>query len=135
MNIFAVPDLSGVFADGYWMWLLPLALVAMDVVTGTIDGLQKHKLKSSIAATGLQKKSGYFFLLLTVSVLNWAFELPFHFITFFSMYISLIELISILENLRDMGIRIPRFLTSALEDAVEDLEDGNKPGGSNGNNS
>lgn len=123
INSVVLPNFSEIFAASMWVWLLPLSLIVIDVITGTLVGMATHSLKSSIASAGMRKKAGELLGLFTVAVVTWAFGLPKSFVSFFSVYFSIVETISIVENLNALGVPIPGFVYKFLAEAKDDLEE------------
>lgn len=121
-------DFQGVglaFSSIQWVWLAPLAMIALDIITGTLCGLLKEKhLRSSVASAGLYKKLGEVAALLAVAVFTYAFGLPHEFVKFFSIYVIYIETLSLFENLDVLGVPVPLFLKERINNDVEDMNKG-----------
>lgn len=102
------------FPDQEWKFAVPAALMSIDFLTGIIHAWATGHLKSYKMREGLQKK----FAEISILVIGLLFErglgLPSYVLSGFSVYIIFMELVSIAENLKKMGIKIPRFIEKAL---------------------
>lgn len=112
------------FTDQEWKFAVPAALMAIDFLTGIIHAWATGHLKSYKMREGLQKK----FAEISILVIGLLFErglgLPSYVLSGFSIYIIFMELVSIAENLKKMGIKIPRFIEKALSsvDKIQNVE-------------
>ena len=114
------------FASPTWVFIVPLILMALDVATGFLNAFIKHEVKSSVMRTGLAKKAGEVVILVIGELIVYATVIPVktQIMNFLSIYISLMELISILENLALLGVPVPRFIVKALHQTQELIDDG-----------
>lgn len=119
------------FANELWIFLVPAILMAIDVITGSINAWAKKDFKSFKMRTGLVKKCGEITILVVGTLFKFAFGLPWYIVGGVAFYIIFMELISICENLDKMGVPIPKFISKALADAQKKLEE--KGGETNGN--
>ena len=89
------------FSSPTWVFVLPLILMALDFATGFLNAFIKHEVKSSVMRAGLAKKAGEVVILVIGELIVYATIIPVkaQIMNFLSVYISLMELISILENL------------------------------------
>jgi len=105
-----------------------LALMTMDIVTGVIKGTKDHSLKSTVMTLGIRKKGamlvGITFAMAMDIVLFQGKP------TFSTMMVYLVlanEGLSIVENLAQLGVPIPKVITKRLEvmkadnESVEDI--------------
>jgi toxin secretion/phage lysis holin len=110
--------------------------LVMDTITGLLAGrLTPGGLKSRLAALGLAKKTGYLCLLLlgffldvaipyfAYAGLNYtiAFATPFGVIM--AAWIVITEAISIIENLSNIGVAVPKWMLKFLKKAHKDIDD------------
>ena len=107
------------FADHYWMFLIPVSLMLIDFATGIIYAWASNHLKSFKMREGLSKKAGELAILVIGELFTVGMNIPLYVLIFLSVYIILMEIISICENLKKMGIKIP----SAIDKALDDIED------------
>lgn len=117
------------FRDEFWVLLIPLACICVDFVTGVLHAWSTGHLKSYRMREGLVRKSGELFVLILGEAFTWGMKLPIYIIDFLSLYIIVMELISIIENLRKMGVKIPKFIEKALESIDDKLEGNDDEGG------
>lgn len=114
------------FTNSFWMVLLPVAMMAIDIVTGFINAWMKGEIKSSILRTGIAKKSGELVIILMGELFVMGMNLPIGICAGISIYIIIMELISICENLQKLGIPIPKFISKALNDAEKKIVEDEK---------
>lgn len=109
------------FSSEFWMVLLPVAMMAIDIVTGFINAWVKGEIKSSILRKGIAKKSGELVIILLGELFVIGMNLPVGICAGISIYIIVMELISIFENLDKLGVPIPKFVSKALNDTAEKI--------------
>ena len=118
------------FANEFWIFIVPAILMAIDVITGSINAWAKGDFKSFKMRTGLVKKCGEIVILGVGTLFKFAFGLPWYVLAGIAMYIIFMELISICENLDKMGVPIPKFISKALNNAKDKIEEGGEKDGS-----
>lgn len=114
------------FADAYWVLLIPCALMAIDILTGLVHAWSTGHLKSYRMREGLGRKFGEVSVLVIGLLFTVGLRLPDYIMGGFSLYIILMELLSILENLNKMGVKIPKFVKNALEDIEDKIQNNSK---------
>lgn len=107
------------FRNDFWVFMLPLILMGIDVATGFINAWIKKEINSSKLRSGLGKKVGEIAVLVIGEFITFALRVPFEVMKFLSFYIILMEIISIFENLDKLGIPIPKFVKKVVNN-VED---------------
>lgn len=105
---------------GVLLWVV-LAFIVADFVTGIMKAYKKdRRVNSSKLRDGGFKKSGIIFVIILGYVLSVLFSdenfVIYHAVQAYYIYT---ELISILENLEELGVRLPKILENIL---------GKKPG-------
>lgn len=116
--------LAGIkFANDYWVLLLPCSLMAIDFLTGFINAWLTGHIKSYVMREGLAKKCGEVALLVAGEVLTLGLSIPVYIVAGVSVYIILMEIISLFENLEKLGVPIPKFVKRALGN-VDDVIQG-----------
>ena len=116
--------LAGIkFANDYWVLLLPCSLMAIDFLTGFINAWLTGHIKSYVMREGLAKKCGEVALLVAGEVLTLGLSVPVYIVAGVSVYIILMEIISLFENLEKLGVPIPKFVKRALGN-VDDVFQG-----------
>lgn len=118
------------FTNEIWAIMVPIVLMAIDIITGLLNAWIKGEVKSSILRKGLAKKVGEMCVILIGELFTLGLSLPSAIGTGISIYIVIMELISICENLEKLGVPIPKFIKKALDTSekkiVEDDEDDKK---------
>jgi len=128
------------FVNEVWVFVIPGILMAIDILTGSLNAWAKRDFKSFKMRQGLVKKCGEVTILGIGELFTIGMILPTYIMSGISFYIIFMELISICENLQKMGVPIPKFIKKALSDtekAFEDKEsvDSKKEDTDNGGNS
>jgi toxin secretion/phage lysis holin len=124
MDVMSI-DFSDVqFTNAYWVLFLPCALMALDVLTGVTHAWMTGHLKSYRMREGLGRKAGELTILVMGALFTAAISLPPYIMGFFSLYIVVMELVSICENLKKLGIPIPRFVDRALGNIENKIQNG-----------
>lgn len=109
------------FSNRGWTIILPLSLMLIDYLTGLLNAWSKGEVKSSKMRQGLIKKVGEMLVLIIGELFSYSFNFPSYVTSAISLYIIIMELISVFENLEKMGIPIPKFIRKALHEAQEDI--------------
>lgn len=104
------------YANNYWIVLLPALLALADVVTGFVQAQINGTKRSSIMRKGLYRKCGELGTILLVWITCVAIELPIKYVAAVSTYVCIMEALSILENLKQMGVPIPDFITNKAKE-------------------
>lgn len=124
MDVMSI-DFSDVqFTNAYWVLFLPCALMALDVLTGVTHAWMTGHLKSYRMREGLGRKAGELTILVMGVLFTAAISLPPYIMGFFSLYIVVMELVSICENLKKLGIPIPKFIDRALGNIENKIQNG-----------
>lgn len=107
----------------------------VDYVTGLMAGpFRKQEINSYKSIRGIMKKISMWMLVIVGAVIDQlviyaagtvGFEAPFSFFVacIVALWIVCNELISILENIKDMGVKIPSFLQPLIEKIKTQAED------------
>lgn len=109
------------FRNDFWGLALPFFLIVIDVVLGTIGACTNEDFKSSRMRRGLSKKAGEVTILVIGELFCFALRLPQYIMTFFSLYIIVMELSSIIENMGKLGVPIPKFIKGAVDEVNDQL--------------
>lgn len=112
------------FTHRYWVLLLPLVLMTADIVTGWIQATINNVWDSTKMRTGLFRKSGEMLVIVVAYVISVAINLPVDVPAWIAIYISIMEIISVCENLDQAGIPMPVWITRKLKKVAEDLSNG-----------
>lgn len=111
------------FVNETWVFMIPGILMAVDILTGSLNAWAKQDFKSYKMRQGLVKKCGEVTILGIGELFTIGMILPTYIMSGISFYIIFMELISICENLQKMGVPIPKFIKKALSDTEKALED------------
>lgn len=112
------------FTHRYWVIILPLVMMAADVITGWIQASINGTWDSTKMRKGLFRKSGEIMVLLLAYVVHMAIALPVNVPAFFSIYIIIMEVLSVAENLDQAGLPVPHWITKRLKKAAEIMTEG-----------
>lgn len=110
------------FRNEFWTLILPIILMGADILTGFINAWGKKEISSSKLRTGLSKKVGEITILVIGELFSFALRLPAEIMTFISVYIILMELVSIFENLDKLGVPIPGSVKKVVNNAQGAIE-------------
>ena len=111
------------FTNEIWVFIIPGVLMAIDILTGSLNAWAKSNFKSFKMREGLVKKCGEITILAIGQLFTVGLVLPTYIMSGISFYIIFMELISICENLQKMGVPIPKFIKKALDDTEKALEE------------
>lgn len=109
------------FTNRYWIILLPLILMASDIVTGWIQATINGTWDSTKMRKGLYRKSGELLVIVVTYVISVAIKLPFDVAAFIAGYIIIMELISVCENLNQAGLPVPTWIVKRLGKVAKDM--------------
>ena len=109
------------FSASYWIFLVPMCLMLIDFATGIIHAWASKHLKSFKMREGLSKKAGELAILAIGEVFTVGMSIPLYVLTFLSAYIIFMAIVSICENLKKMGIKIPKFIDKALGNVEKEI--------------
>lgn len=110
------------FANMLWLLLIPVAMMAIDIVTGLINAWATNSFQSARMRTGLAKKCGEIIIILIGMMFTYGMNLPKYILTGIAIYIIFMELMSVMENLKKLGVPIPAFISKVLNNVDETLK-------------
>lgn len=113
-------------AEDYKLLLLPFILMVLDFLTGITHAWATGHLKSYKMRDGLNKKVGEICILLIGYIFTWTINAPKYLMIGLTIYIVIMELISLSENLDKMGVPLPKPLKKALRNAEYKATEGEK---------
>ena len=114
------------FQNMLWLLLIPVAMMAIDIITGLLYAWATKSFESAKMRTGLAKKCGEILIILIGMMFTYGMNIPKYILTGVSVYIIFMELMSVLENLDKLGVPIPAFISKVLnnvDDALQNSED------------
>ena len=108
----------------YWIFLLPLIGAGADIITGWIQASINNCWKSVIMRKGLYRKSGELLIVILGFVAEQAVPVigQYKLSTWISLYICIMEAISVLENLDKAGVGFPKSILRKLGKVKEELD-------------
>lgn len=112
------------FQDPGWIMLIPACLMGFDILTGVVHAWATGHLKSYRMREGLGRKFGEITILCIGQIFTSGMNLPSYILPAFSIYIIFMELVSICENLKKLGIPMPRFIDKALASMNDIIQNG-----------
>lgn len=134
---FTLAGIAGLVGAYFEALFIPVILLAafsvLDYITGMLRAWRRRELDSTIGKAGIVKKLGLFIMVGVGIGLDWVvvistqyvgYDLPFKnvFSWILSFWLVLNEMISILENLQQLGVKVPGFLVSRLKRTQETIE-------------
>lgn len=111
------------FVNIFWAFMLPVALEIIDFLTGYINAVIRNEKDSAVMRRGGGKKFAEAMCLLVTQLFTWAMGLPHAFLYVVSLYICWMELVSIIENMKLLGMVIP----GKVDDEIDHINDELKP--------
>lgn len=109
------------FSSVAWQIFTPLCFSLADFITGYIQALINHDVQSKKMRVGLLHKTLIFLVILLSFIIHLAFDLK-YVSSFVCVYVTFMEIVSILENLKKAGLDIGKF-GKTLEASKEVKED------------
>ena len=91
-----------------WQVFTPLCFSVADFVTGYIQAIINHDVQSRKMRVGLLHKTLILLVIILSFVIDFAFDLK-YISSFVCVYVTLMEIMSILENLKKAGIDVGKF--------------------------
>lgn len=101
-----IKDLN--FTSVAWQIFAPLCFSLADFITGYIQALINHDVQSKKMRVGLLHKTLIFLVILLSFIIQFAFDLS-YISSFVCVYVVIMEIISIMENLKKAGLDIGNF--------------------------
>lgn len=102
------------FRNEFWILILPVSLMAIDILTGLLYAWSTETFKSKKMRSGLSKKVGEIAILVIGELFSYGMRIPPVIMAGISAYIIFMEFMSIMENLKKLGVPIPGFIAKIL---------------------
>ena len=112
------------FTSELWPILLPIILMGADVLTGWIQASINGTWDSTKMRKGLFRKSAELVIIILAYVVQVAVALPVDIFLFISIYVCIMEVLSVIENLDQAGLPVPSWITHRLKKAMDDIMTG-----------
>ena len=95
------------YTHKFWVILLPCILMLCDIITGYTKAKIKKEVKSSKMRSGIGKKIAEIMYIVVGVLIGYAFN--YKIITYsISIYIVYMEIVSIIENCKELGVQPPK---------------------------
>jgi len=114
------------FTNEIWAVMIPIILMGIDILTGIVNAWIKGQIKSSKLREGLAKKFGEISVIIIGEIFVIGFGLSNFLSDGISLYLIIMELISICENLDKLGVPIPKFIKKALAETNDKINEDEK---------
>ena len=109
------------FTSNVWPLLLPIILMGADVLTGWIQASINGTWDSTKMRKGLFRKSAEIVIIVLAYVVQVAIVLPINIFAFISIYICIMEILSVIENLDQAGLPVPSWITKRLKKTMDTM--------------
>ena len=114
------------FTSNVWPMLLPVILIGADILTGWIQASINGTWDSTKMRKGLFRKSAELVIIILAYVIQMAVALPINIFIFISIYVCVMEILSVIENLDQAGLPVPTWITKRLRKAMDDIMTGDE---------
>ena len=114
------------FTSNVWPILLPVILIGADILTGWIQASINGTWDSTKMRKGLFRKSAELVIIILAYVIQMAVALPINIFIFISIYVCVMEILSVIENLDQAGLPVPTWITKRLRKAMDDIMTGDE---------
>lgn len=116
---------SMITAEHFRVLLVPFALMVLDFLTGVSHAWATGHLKSYKMREGLNRKFAEICIIAIGVLFRWAINLPDYIVIGLTIYVVIMELVSISENLDKMGVPLPKWVQKALRNAEYKIQNEN----------
>lgn len=101
------------FTHDFWLIVLPCVLMVLDIITGYYNAWKSKKVSSKKMRDGLGKKLAELVYIVISMMISSAFGInPVKY--FIALYIVYMELVSISENCKKLGVPMPEVVAEKL---------------------
>ena len=111
------------FVNEFWVLVTPLSLMAIDIITGTVNAFAKKQFRSKRMRMGLSKKTGEIAILVLGELFSFSLGLPHYIMSCVSFYIIMMEFMSIMENIDNMCVPLPKFIGEVINNKDETISE------------
>ena len=109
------------FSHLYWVFLLPAVCAAADIITGWIQATINSCWDSTKMRKGLYRKGGEMLVVFLTYIIYLAVAIPVEIVKGVVIYIVIMELVSVIENLDLAGVPMPTWITHRLKKIADGL--------------
>lgn len=103
--------------------IVPLILILADIVSGVGKAIYHSDLNSTRLKHGLISKSGEVLLMCVFLVLCYFYSFPNELFVSVVGYIVVMEIVSIMENLKETGVSIPKWLDKMMSQKLNEEDE------------
>lgn len=107
------------FTNIWWVFILPLALMILDVITGYYNAWENKMISSTRMRDGLGKKCAELCYVAVGALFNFAFGVS-AIMYFLTIYVCYMELVSLAENCTKLGLKVPDRIKDKLNQDKEE---------------
>ena len=112
------------FISEFVFYLVPLIFMLCDVVSGLAKAYVQKSIISHKMRSGIIKKCGEMMIILLTALVVYSVQWPHQIIAIVSLYMILMEIISIMENLDEIGVPIPKWIEKTINNVATDIDNG-----------
>lgn len=112
------------FISEFVFYLVPLIFMLCDIVTGLAKAYVQKNIISHKMRSGIIKKCGEMMIIVLTAVIVYSVQWPHQIIAVVSVYMILMEIISIMENLDEIGVPIPKWIEKTINNVATDIDNG-----------
>lgn len=109
------------FSHLYWVFLLPAVCAAADIITGWLQATINSCWDSTKMRKGLFRKGGEMLVVVLAYVIYIALSIPVEIVKGVAIYIVIMEIVSVVENLDLCGVPMPTWITHRLKKIADGL--------------
>lgn len=106
------------FTSKWWVFVLPLILMILDVITGYYNAWKTDSVDSSRMRDGLGKKCAELCYIAVGALFNFAFGVS-AIMYFMVVYVCYMELVSLAENCDKLGVPLPPKIKDKINNKEE----------------
>ena len=112
------------FISEFVFYLVPLIFMLCDIVSGLAKAYVQKNIISHKMRSGIIKKCGEMMIILLTALVVYSVQWPHQIIAIVSVYMILMEIISIMENLDEIGVPIPKWIEKTINNVATDIDIG-----------
>lgn len=109
------------FANLIWLIVIPAAMMGIDILTGLCYAFISNTFQSAKMRSGLGKKIGELCIIVIGLLFTFGMNLPKYILTAIALYIIFMEMMSIFENLKKLGVPIPAAVAKTLNNINDEI--------------
>lgn len=106
------------FTHTFWALVLPCILMVLDIITGYYNAWEKNEVSSKKMRDGLGKKIAELVYICVGMLISYAFGVK-QIGLFISIYVIYMEIVSIAENCKKLGVNMPDNIADKLNNDIK----------------